>query len=370
MLLDYFNRNEFKIGGELPLLLKLRIKQLFAKKPPPRNKVLVVDTCIIGDFLATLPALRAFIKSIGKEVDLVVSPPVRSIAESIRGVNTVYTASSIYGRSNELRDGSAVLPNVYDHVLVLRISPGSYEMIRRLDYSSITTYEIPLIRYFVHLVWNILVRREVRQWREINFEMARVESAGNVLDFNDIIVTTEREFGQARAMPEMQGAGKRVIIHTGSGWKVKLWSDEKWVETIRKINTLGDFDFIFVGGGEQEARSFDYIRSRLDVPVHSLINKIDLKTLLVVMRLSDYFIGVDSGPRNMAHLADLRSISLLGPAPKNFMPVNAADVVIDKFLCRCKSLFYFHKVSAIQKISADEVLDAFCRLQALSLSRG
>ncbi len=77
------------------------------------------------------------------------------------------------------------------------------------------------------------------------------------------------------------------------------------------------------------------------------------------MRLSDYFIGIDSGPRNMAHLADLRSITLLGPAPKNFMPVNIADVVIDKFTCRCKSLFYFHKVSAIHKISADEVVEGF-----------
>jgi ADP-heptose:LPS heptosyltransferase len=84
----------------------------------------------------------------------------------------------------------------------------------------------------------------------------------------------------------------------------------------------------------------------------------------MIMRLSDYFIGIDSGPRNMAHLADLRSITLLAPAPKNFMPVNKADVVIDKFACRCKSLFYFHKVSAIHKISADEVVDGFKGLLA------
>jgi ADP-heptose:LPS heptosyltransferase len=100
-----------------------------------------------------------------------------------------------------------------------------------------------------------------------------------------------------------------------------------------------------------------------------LINTVDLKTTLLVMRLSNYFIGIDSGPRNMAHLADLRSICFLAPAPRNFMPVNTDDIVIDKFTCRCKSLYYFHKVSALTTLSAEEVVNSFKILLALTSRR-
>ena len=75
MLREYINPEEFKVGGEIPLLLKLRLKQLFVKKPADNGRILVIDVCIIGDLIATLPALRLFIQNTNKEVDLVVSPP-------------------------------------------------------------------------------------------------------------------------------------------------------------------------------------------------------------------------------------------------------------------------------------------------------
>jgi hypothetical protein len=43
----------------------------------------------------------------------------------------------------------------------------------------------------------------------------------------------------------------------------------------------------------------------------------------------------------------------------NFTWNNKTDAIIAKFTCRCKSLFYFYKVSAIHKISADEIVDGF-----------
>ncbi len=361
---DHINLDEFRIAGEIPLLIKLRLKQLFKTKRAVGDRVLVIDTCIIGDFIATLPALRTFIQRAGGEVDLVVSPPVKPIAESIRGVRRVFTAKSIYNRSIEQQGEQTTLPQEYGRVLVLRISPDAYQLVNRISYSQVTTYDLPLLKYFAHLVWNTLCKRKVHQWRDINFEMARIEKPGKDLEFEDIFSVSEAEYGRVKSLPEMQGTKKRVVIHSGSGWRVKLWDNDKWIEAIRTINRMGAFDFIFVGGGEHEARSFEYIQQRLDFRLQSLINKVDLRTTLLVMRLSDYFIGIDSGPRNMAHLADLRSITLLGPAPKNFMPVNNLDVVIDKFTCRCKSLFYLHRVSAIHTISADDVVEGFKRIVA------
>ncbi len=356
------NHDELKIGREIPLLLKLRLKNLFKSKAPAKGRILVIDTCIIGDFLATLPALRLFIENTGWKVDLLVSPPLKSLAESIRGVDRVFTAKSVYARRIERNEGARPLPKEYGHVLVLRISPDAYRLLDGVKYSSIRTYEIPFFKYFGHLVKNTLLKKDVKQWREINYEMIGMKEPRNRPGFNEIFKFSDEDYAGVSELPELQGSAKKIMLHAGSGWKIKLWENEKWIELVKKINETGDFRFIFIGGGDFEARSFSHIQENLDFKVYSLINRTDLRETMLVMRLCDYFIGIDSGPRNMAHLADLRSISMLGPAPKNFMPVNGEDIVIDKFDCICKSLFYLHKVSGMQKISADEVCDSFRKL--------
>jgi ADP-heptose:LPS heptosyltransferase len=364
MLREYLNPEEFKIAGELPLLIKLRLKAIVHRHAAScgSRRILVIDTCIIGDFIGTLPALRAFIAHAHQEVDLVVSPPLKPIAESVTGVHAVYTARSIYRRTNERRSDHSDMPGEYGRVLVLRISHDAYEMLSRIRYAEIMLYDIQFIKYFAHIFWSTLRKKNVRQWRAVNFDIVGIEEPATPLAFDEIFTICPGEYDRVRALPEMQARGKRIILHMGSGWRIKLWENAKWIEAIRRINAMGEFTFIVVGGGDTEAASFAFIQRHLDFTLQSLINKTDLKTTLLAMRLSDYFIGIDSGPRNMAHLADLRSISLLGPAPKNFMPVNSADIVIDKFTCRCKSLFYFHKVSALAALSPDEMVEAFTRL--------
>jgi ADP-heptose:LPS heptosyltransferase len=365
MIREYLNFEEFKIAGEIPLLIKLRLHQLFTKRTAgATGRILVVDTCIIGDFIATLPALRLFIQRADRDVDLIVAPQLRSIAESIIGVHAVYTARSIYKRTIETRSVHTTLPRTYDLILVLRISSDAFQMLKGVHYASLISYDIYFFRYFAHIFWSVLFKRDVRQWREINFDIVGIREPARHVMFNEIFSVSDTDINRIRALPEMSGTRKRVIIHTGSGWHIKLWDNDKWAETIRQIDKLGDFDFIFIGSGEMEAQSLAYIQQRLDVKVKSLVNKVDLKTTLLVMRLSDYFIGIDSGPRNMAHLADLRSITLHGPAPKNFLPTNKNDIVINKFTCRCKSLFYFHRTSALSTLSADEVVEGFKKLSS------
>ncbi len=358
----HINRGELKMGNEIPLLLKLRLKNLFKRNFKAAGKTLVINTCIIGDFLATLPALRTFIEKNGKNVDLVVSPPLKSLAEGIRGVDRVFTARSVWERPIEQAGGGEAPQGEYGHVLLLRISPDASSLLKRIKYSSISTYEVPYFKYAAHLVKSVIFKTPVKQWREVNYEIIGLKEPSPRPGFGDIFAFTDKDLAGAAALPELAGPEKKVLIHSGSGWKIKLWENAKWAELIGKIHRLGGYKFIFIGGGAFEEASFKQIRASLGFEVRSLINKIDLRATMLAMRLCDYFIGIDSGPRNMAHLADLRSISLLGPAPKNFMPLNPEDIVIDKFDCRCKSLFYLHKVSGMQKISAQEVFESFKKL--------
>ncbi|MFI5251227.1 MAG: glycosyltransferase family 9 protein [Bacteroidota bacterium] len=362
MKLEKINRGELKLLGEIPLLFKLRLKKIFGKKAQSDGGILAIDVCIIGDFVGTLPALRTFIENQGEEVDLVVIPPLKSLAQSIRGVRKVFTAKSMYQRTNENYEKLESMPANYSQVMVLRISPETYQRLNSIKYSKIEIYDIPYFKYCGHLVKTIMLRKEFKQWSEVNFEMVGIKKPDRKIGFDDIFSFSESDYARVGELPEMDGTSKKIIIHTGSGWNVKLWDNDKWIELIRKINTLGDFKFILIGASDLEEKSFNYIQNHLDFKIFSLINRVDLKTILLVMRYSDYFIGIDSGPRNLAHLADLRSITMLGPAPKNFMPMNKNDIVIDKFTCKCKSLYYLHKESAMQKISAEEVFEGFMRL--------
>src|SRR6185436_8374098 len=103
-------------------------------------------------------------------------------------------------------------------------------------------------------------------------------------------------------------------------------------------------------------------------PSHVLAGELSWIDLVLLFRLADYFIGVDSGPRNIAHMTDLPSITLLGPGPHMYTPPNPRDVVLDRsggrgFLER----FFPSKTNRyIDRISVDDVVKAFRHLQSRS----
>ncbi len=360
------NKKELKLGGEIPILLRLRMRKLLRRRAANTGEILVIDTCLIGDFMGTLPALRQFIRTSGREVDLVVAPPMESLAGAIRGVRRVFTAESVYtGNGNNASEYPGLLRS-YGLVLVLRIGPAAYKLLKQVTCSNIILYDVQYFRYVGHLIKNIVLKRPVKQWRTVNYEIVGQEPPEDDGRFDDLFDIDALAYARARSlMPDTGGGTKLVLIHPGSGWSVKLWSNEKWAELLRQLNALDRFTFLIIGGGEFERRSFEEIQKNLDFRIFSLIDRADLLTTLLIMRMSHYFIGIDSGPRNMAHITDLRSITFLGPAPNNFMPRNRKDIVINKFTCRCKSLVYLHRTSALQKLPVDEVVSAFKQLAGI-----
>ncbi|KKS48847.1 MAG: hypothetical protein UV14_C0004G0008, partial [Candidatus Azambacteria bacterium GW2011_GWF2_42_22] len=141
---------------------------------------------------------------------------------------------------------------------------------------------------------------------------------------------------------------KKIIVHTNTNWIMKRWPNEKWISLLKKVNKLDEFQFIFIG-----TQIDTYIAPRLGFESYSLIGELDLALLLLVLRKSDYFIGIDSGPSNMAYLSGIKSITILGPGPHMYMPNNKHNVVVDKSNGRGLSQLFFHNKhgSIIDKIS-------------------
>ena len=362
------NYQMLNILSEFPPLLKLRLKKRSTNNKRHVLKILIVDTCIIGDFLASLPAINVFLKrNNGVVADIIVSPAVKPLAERIRGINQVFIAKSSYNRDIEKRNAEnfnskARIKDEYDCLIVFRISPDAYKMIKRIHYSDLITSDGHLLKFAGNIIKTSLLKKQVRQCRDISFDIIGIKPPSKIPLAKDIFRFTPQDYNNIRRIPIMRGKTKKIIMHTDSGWRGQLWDNDKWVSLIKKINSMINCRIILIGGNKKEKESFNYIQGKIDFKIYSLIGQVDLKELMLIMMKSNYFIGVDSGPRNLAHMANLRSVSLLAPSIKDFMPQNKKDIVIDKSNPGSLGFVYNERTSSMKKITVEEVYEAYKRL--------
>lgn len=366
-----FNYDYLRQIPEISRLIWWSFKKKDQVKDP--KSILIINTCLIGDITASIPALSQFIKNRpDASIDLIIPPPMKTVIEKVKGVNKVYVAKSVSNRDIESikfkdNDREEIMKKDYDQVIIIRLSKDAHDILKTLKFKEIKVFPISYFRYLLHLFKHIIYNKDprykgkVKQYSEVNFEWIGETQEPKNMKFTEIFDFSNKDYENIKKMNIMQGDSKKIIIHAGTGWK-KNWENEKWIELLKKINKLGDYKFIFIGGEQSEQEDFEKIQKKLGFKTYSLIKKIDLKELLLIMRLSDYFIGIDSGPRNMAHLAELRSISLLGPGPKHFMPTNKRDIVIDKSDCKCTHLFCFKDGICMKNITVENVLSGFMKM--------
>lgn len=365
---ERINYAGFGIAKEILPLLKIRMKimrkGLFGGAASGGGRILVVNACIIGDFLSYLPALRCYTKENGFDFDILVTPTTRPLAEKLKGVKRVFVAASSGDQTMEqARRERQKIPREYDLIIVLRANREAYELIKDVRCAKIISSDAAFFKYLFHIAKSSLLKRQVKQSREVIFETLGLNGVDKNCELYDLFDFGGPDYDFVHALPEMDTPEKKILIHTGSGWKIKLWKNEKWAELLTKIRALGEYRFIFVGGTETEKEDFERVQKNLNFTVYSLINKVNLRELFLLMKKSDYFIGIDSGPRNLAHFADLRSISLLNPAAvRNFLPFSQNDIVVEKPNRFPANLVNLQKKSNMEAISADEVFEAFKKL--------
>ena len=321
------------------------------KKGDYKDRILIVNPCLVGEFTASIPAIVDFIqRNNGKKIDIVVSAPLKVLAEKIIDVNNVYVAQSVFKRSSEVLNDQRQVLLGYEKIILLRASHGVYNFLKKVSAQNVKTGACIYARYAFHLLSSIILRRTPKQWRTVNFEM--LGGAPREIPFDEMFELSI----------ENRKNGKKIIIHTGSSWPMMYWEKENWIELLKKINALENFEFIFIGAGK-DIDDYNYISANLKFKTHSVISQMNLLELVLLMRTVDYFIGVDSGPANMAHLANLRSIVIFGPGPHMYIPSDPNDIMIDKSNGRgLYQRFFLKKKGFIQMISVEEVFQAFIKL--------
>jgi ADP-heptose:LPS heptosyltransferase len=365
---NIINFNDLAVAREIiPFgLLRLQIlrNKLFGTKIIGGCGTLVVTPCIVGDCLSYLPAVQAFAEKSHTRFDILVSPDFRSLAERLRGVSHVFVANSSYNRITEQQNSSdQVLPLEYDRIVVLRLSWHAYKQIKHIRCRNLVSSDAALLEYVFHLGKSSLLKRPVKQSREVMFNVFGFDDVSQTSRYYDLFNLNHNDEDVLTDFPSLQCHENRVLIHMGSGWKVKLWNDDMWVKLVERIHASGAYRFFFVGRGDEEKMAFEKVRERLNFEVYSLINAANLWELFLVMKRSNYLIGIDSGPRNLAHYANLRSVTLLNPAAvKNFLPLDGRDIVVEKPNRFPANIVNTKRSANLTSISVDEVFEAFMKL--------
>ncbi len=347
---------------EVPLMIRLRMAGWHGRILKEAQSILIVNNGLIGEFFTSLPAVRHLLDETNAEVDLIVSPLLEPLARRMLGIRNVFSSRSVYRRDTEALVDRQESFRHYDCVVVLQLSHDTYKMLKDVGYKRIKLALGTYLKYGVHVARHLTGKSGLKQLEEVLFDALEVRRTRRV-EFVEVFRFFSKDYEKIASFPFLRDtAFKKIIIHTGSGWQAKLWRNENWVELLKTIHASGNFKSVFVGGTEKEATDFLDISRQLPFVVHSLVKKVDTRELALTMKHSDYFIGVDSGPRHIAHLLNLPSVCLLGPGPKIYNPLNRNAVIIDQSECCCTNLFCYKNERCMDRISVNDVLNEFAAM--------
>jgi heptosyltransferase-3 len=154
-----------------------------------------------------------------------------------------------------------------------------------------------------------------------------------------------------------------LLIHVGGGWEYRRWSEEKWIALIKELIHTVDYDIKVVGGsGEQEIVTRMEARVEKSVRVSFCITS--LTQLVQHVQASLFFIGLDSGPMNLAACLNKPVVALFGPGDVNvWRPLPAGSRVVrktDRFPCSpCLQIHcFFPEHNCMAEIEVSDVMKA------------
>lgn len=153
-----------------------------------------------------------------------------------------------------------------------------------------------------------------------------------------------------------------IVIHIGGGWIYKRWDETKWIYLINRLGKISDKN-VYVIAGEGEKDILDRIK-RKAVEMENIQYKVtSIEELIEFIYRCDKFIGLDSGPMNLAVCLNKIVIALFGPGDSSmWYPLNIDSKFIhrkENFSCNpCMQTVCFHPDNnCMMSIEVDEVIE-------------
>jgi heptosyltransferase-2 len=279
------------------------------------NRILIIRGGAIGDFILTLPALKALrdtrpqahIEILGYK-HIAVLAENRFYAQAVRSIE--------YGPLARFFASDSGLPaELADYF-------ANFDLIVSYLYDPDRIFETNLRRCGVE---NLICgpARIVENEGHAARQLARpIEEMGiNVVDLAERIFPSieDRQFAREFVAPVQQPI---VAIHPGSGSHEKNWPLENWIGLFSQSSRFAELERVLVISGEADKTETDQLEREWKNREVCVARNLPLPRLAGVLEHS-IFIGHDSGISHLAAAADARCILLFGPtdpdvwAPRN-----------------------------------------------------
>jgi heptosyltransferase III len=279
------------------------------------NRILVIRGGAIGDFILTLPALKALRDARPQaHMEILGYKHIAVLAEKRFYAQAVHSIE--YGPLARFFARNTELPaELADHF-------ASFDLIVSYLYDPDRIFETNLRRCGVE---NLICgpARVVENAGHAARQLARpIEELGiNVVDFAERIFPSveDREFAREFLASVPQPI---VAIHPGSGSHEKNWTLENWIGLFSPDNRFADLERLLVISGEADEAQTDQLQREWKNHDVRFARSLPLPRLAAVLERS-IFIGHDSGISHLAAAAGANCILLFGPtdpdvwAPRN-----------------------------------------------------
>jgi len=279
------------------------------------NRILVIRGGAIGDFILTLPALKALrdarpqahIEILGYQ-HIAVLAENRFYAQAVRSIEYGPLAR-FFARNSELP------PELAEYL-------ASFDLVVSYLYDPDQIFETNLRRCGVE---NLICgpARVVEHAGHAARQLARpIEEMGiKVVDLSERIFpsTEDREFAREFLASLRQPI---VAIHPGSGSEAKNWPLENWLGLFSPRSRFADLEHLVVISGEADEAQTHHLEREWKNRDVRFARNLSLPRLAAVLERS-IFIGHDSGISHLAAAVGANCVLLFGPtdpdvwAPRN-----------------------------------------------------
>jgi len=279
------------------------------------NRILVIRGGAIGDFILTLPALKALRDARPQaHIEILGYKHIAALAENRFYAQAVHSIE--YGPLARFFARNSELPAKLADYFV------SFDLIVSYLYDPDRIFETNLRRCGVQ---NLICgpARIVENAGHAARQLARpIEALGiNVVDLAERIFPSieDRDFAREflASLPQ-----PIIAIHPGSGSREKNWPVENWISLFSAGSHFADLERVLVISGEADKAQTDQLEREWKNRDVRFAKNLPLPRLAAVLERS-IFIGHDSGISHLAAAADANCILLFGPtdpnvwAPKN-----------------------------------------------------
>jgi len=164
-----------------------------------------------------------------------------------------------------------------------------------------------------------------------------------------------------------------AVISAGASSRrlIKAWDEDKFADLIVRLNKHYDLSAVLVGGADSRAcngRIKELAcgrRGAFQGEITDLSGRLNLKELVAVLKLSELFVGIDSGVMHLASALDLPVVGLFGPTDPFYVgPQNRKSRVVREELdCMpCYIRPSCRDYDCLRSLSVDRVWNACAEL--------